>query len=143
MINSPAEENFQKSAQNKVNSSLVTAEAGVCADRGVVAHVHAGVRTGDVGHVRAGPSRGQARPRDGRRGQRFWSQVCKVGMGQGLASCDSLFGVEMEHFLEISHLLQMFHHKISILPSTDPLHQVQSLAEVPTDLWDDGWQSYL
>lgn len=31
------------SAQKRDNISLVTAEAGVCADRGVVAHVHAGL----------------------------------------------------------------------------------------------------
>lgn len=88
-------------ALDRSHGGLVT-EAGVT-DRGVVAHVHAGVRGGDVGHVRAGPGRGQARPRDGRRGQRFWSQVCKVGMGQGLASGDSLLRVKMKHFLNMNH----------------------------------------
>ena len=47
------------SAQNKVNSSLVTAEAGVCADRGVVAHVHAGLGARDGGgHGGPGPGPG-------------------------------------------------------------------------------------
>ena len=96
---------YQCPTLDRSHGGLVT-EAGVT-DRGVVAHVHAGVRTGDVGHVRAGPRGGQARPRDGGRGQRFWSQVCKVGMGQGLASSDSLLGVKMEHFLENIHIFSL------------------------------------
>ena len=79
------------------HGGLVT-EAGVT-DRGVVAHVHARVRAGDVRHVR-GSGGGQTRPRYGRGGQRFWSQVCKVGMGQGLACSDPLLGVKMKHFLK-------------------------------------------
>lgn len=45
------------SGQNRVNRSLVTAEAGVCADRGVVAHVHAGLGARDGGRHR-GPGPG-------------------------------------------------------------------------------------
>ena len=47
----------------KSHGGLVT-EAGVT-DRGVVAHVHARVRAGDVRHVR-GSGGGQTRPGDGR-----------------------------------------------------------------------------
>ena len=63
------------SALKRDSRSLVTAEAGVCADRGVVAHVHAGLGARDGGRHRGpGPGPG-ARQGERGRGERLRALV--------------------------------------------------------------------